>query len=278
MISSGFGVVGVLVHGEERMPAAKKRISACSPKRTSLRPAPRCRQWRSRRRRSSPGRPSVVLGGLSSTMPTCLPGLEPVCVPGHRQQAGPLRPARLAPAGRTRRLRRPRSAGSIGRRSAAPRASEPVGLMVTGSSSVSSRMMATGVTIFGRLCASRARASCASDVNAPGPTPNIIRPAGQVIQEGHAVSDDVGVVVRQRHHAGAQLDPLVRSAAAAMNISGAGIVSYRCWVLADPGLVVAELIQVLHQLQVRGSLASVVGGIVQRPDKGAETHRLIHRL
>ena len=48
----------------------------------------------------------------------------------------------------------------------------------------------------------------ASDGSAPGPAPNITRPRVMVVELHHAVGDDQGMVVGQRHHAGAQPDVL----------------------------------------------------------------------
>ena len=84
-----------------------------------------------------------------------------------------------------------------------------------------------------------------------GPDPDHQAAPGQVVEQHHAVGQDEGVVVGQRRHAGAQAD-------GSGALGGGGdedlrggddLVSGRM-VLAEPGLVEPERVQVLDQLQI----------------------------
>ena len=91
----------------------------------------------------------------------------------------------------------------------------------------------------------------ASVVSCPGPTPNIMRPLRQVIEHDDAIGEHQRVVVGQRHHAGAELD--VSSALRGRgdhHLGRCDRLGARGVVLTDPGLVVAEAVEVLDQLEI----------------------------
>ena len=103
-------------------------------------------------------------------------------------------------------------------------------------------------------------------------------PAGQVVQQHPAVGHHQRMVVRQRHHAGAQPDVLGpfggggdEHLRAGDQLVAAGVV------FAEPRLVEAEAVQRDHALHVvfechRGGLA----GRVERRDEDAEVQWAVH--
>ena len=84
-----------------------------------------------------------------------------------------------------------------------------------------------------------------------GADPDHDPPARQVVQQHHAVGQHEGVVVGQRRHAGAQLDVLGALGRGGDEHLGRGddLVAGRV-VLTEPGLVEAQRIEVLDQLEV----------------------------
>ena len=106
--------------------------------------------------------------------------------------------------------------------------------------------------IFTRLSEKSRPIMWASEGNAPGPDAEHHHAAPrQVVEEHHPVGHDEGVVVGQRHHARAELDALGALGGRGDEDVGRGdrLVAVGV-VLADPRLVVAELVQPLDQLEV----------------------------
>src|SRR4030095_15366890 len=91
----------------------------------------------------------------------------------------------------------------------------------------------------------------------------------------HAVGHDVGVVVGQRYHPGAESDvPRPLSGGGDEELGRGDDLVTRGMVLAHPGLVVAEAVEVLDELEVTldGERRILVHGMEGREeDAGAET-------
>ena len=120
----------------------------------------------------------------------------------------------------------------------------------------------------------------ASEVSWPGPAPNIIRPTREVVEHHDAIGQDERVVVRQRVHPGAEFDVLGafrgggdEHLRAGDQLRAGGVV------LTDPGLGVAEPVQVLHQLEVAlQRQCRVDPGAVHRWQEDAEAEGCVQRL
>ena len=113
----------------------------------------------------------------------------------------------------------------------------------------------------------------ASEGKAPGPTPKIDAAPGQVVEIHHAVGHQEGVVVGQRHHAGAELDALgALGRGGDEDLGGRDRLVPVAVVLPHPGLVVAELVQPLDQLEVPpDGQRRVLRRVVQRPDEACRS-------
>jgi hypothetical protein len=100
---------------------------------------------------------------------------------------------------------------------------------------------------------------------------------GKAIEVDHPVSHEERVVIWQRYDAGPELDPLgpLRGGGDEQFGRGDRLVSVGM-VLPDPCLVVTELVEPLHQLEVPPDRERrVVGGIVEGPDERAKTQGLV---
>ena len=91
----------------------------------------------------------------------------------------------------------------------------------------------------------------ASEGSAPGPDADHEAAPGQVVEQHQAVGQHERVVVGQRRHAGAQADVPGALGGGGDEHLGRGddLVAGRV-VLAEPGLVEAQLVEVLDELQV----------------------------
>ena len=85
----------------------------------------------------------------------------------------------------------------------------------------------------------------------PGPDAEHRAPARQVVEQDHPLGDPQRVVVGQRGHAGAELD-VARALGGGgdEDLRGGDDLAAGRVVLADPGLVVAEAVEVLDERQV----------------------------
>ena len=113
---------------------------------------------------------------------------------------------------------------------------------------------------------------CASDASAPGPEPKIARPPGHVVELHHALGNVEGMMVGQRDHAGAEPDALGALAGGRQEHLRRGdrLPAARV-VLAAPEFVVAEPIQVLHEIQVAPELQHrMLADGMMRGEKGAK--------
>ena len=115
----------------------------------------------------------------------------------------------------------------------------------------------------------------ASEVSWPGPDAEGHPAPREVVEQHHAIGEDQRVVVGERGHPGAEAE--VRGA-----LRGGGDEHRRVGddlpagrvVLADPRLLVAEVVEVLHELEVAVQReGGVLVGAVERGEEDPEAHR-----
>ena len=152
---------------------------------------------------------------------------------------------------------------------------------VTGSSERSSARIASSDSSMRRRWSTGSMPITKASVGrAPGPVPNMTRPLRQVVEQHHAVGHQPGVVVGERDHAGAELDvlgPLGRHRDEDLRAADQ-LVAPRV-VLAEPGLVEAEPVELDHPLEVvlEGE-RRVLAERVERGVEDAEAERALrHR-
>ena len=152
--------------------------------------------------------------------------------------------------------------------------------MLTGSSLVSrSRIASSDSSIISRWRLVSMPIMNASDGSAPGTDAEHDPAAREVVEQHHAVGEDQRVVVRQRTHAGAELDVAGALGRDGHEHLGAGddLVAGGV-VLADPRLVVAELVEALNQFQVAlQRQRRVLPDGMERGEEDAELQGPIHR-
>jgi hypothetical protein len=112
----------------------------------------------------------------------------------------------------------------------------------------------------------------------PGPEAEHESTAGQVIQENRSLGDHVRVVVRHAGHAGPELDvPRALGGGGDEYLRAGDDLRPRRVVLADPGFVVAELVEVRDQVEVAFQRQGrVLTGRVERRHEDSEAKTIRH--
>ena len=134
-------------------------------------------------------------------------------------------------------------------------------------------MASSDSSIMSRCLAGSMPIMKASEGRAPGPDADHDAAPGQVVEQHHAVGQHERVVVGQRRHAGAQPDVLGALRRGGDEDLGRGddLVAGRV-VLAEPGLVEAERVEMLDQLQV--ALEGQRRVLAHRVERGQEDAEL----